>query len=399
MNRKKLVTSALIAFMMAAPLSGKAFAELRWMPMESVVNPTTSVQNGVDPLVLNELIQKMGSASSQQDGVLTALLKQQTDMSVLLANMAQQQQATAQANFLLAFMAMTPAQQQSILSLLSMSPEKLKGALAPNKQPEKALPPVVAPKPPVQENAAPAVIRMENTAEAVLERLQKRSILPETEIDPTPVKKNREKDKKEQKNLPAVATETPPPVAPTPVVNSFTHTFSLYCKPGVLSQVRLQPGEEIQYIGGGDLSNWFIDKVASTSDGLRQWNLYIKPLIAGISTNIIITTDQNTYQLLAKTETPGSINRKSSSAETLNYGYKIEGESGEWTIYDDGIRTYIKMPSSLSRTTPEFFVLDARNALIKTEYKQFKGVMIIDRLFDEALINLGKKTVSFRRGL
>lgn len=403
MNSKKIVTSTLLAFILAAPLSGKAFAaELRWMPLESVSSMTNTLPAtaaGVDPLVLNDLLQKVGNTAAQQDNVLNSLVKQQNDMSTLLTYISQQQQAASQANFLVAFLSMTPTQQQSVLSLLTMSPEKIKAAMDAKKR-EGSVPIVPVDPKLTNQNASAPVIQMDNTAEAVLERLQRRDASPVLAQDKQSPKKSREQNKNDQMTAPIVV-DSSAPAASTPIVNSFSHTLSVYCKPGVLSQIRLQQGEEIEYIGGGDLSNWYIDKVVSMSDGGRQWNLYIKPLMGGISTNIIITTDKNTYQLLAKTETPGSPNRNANSAENLNYGYKINGSTDgeQWTIYDDGVRTYIKMPSSLGRSAPELYVLDSRNALVKTEYKQFKGIMVIDRLFDEALISLGKKTVSFRRGL
>lgn len=407
MNRKKILTSALVAVMLSAPLSTKAYAELRWLPMENVSSPVNAAPaaSSVDPLVLNELLQKIGN-TKDQDSVLTALLKQQNDMSALLVSIAQQQQATAQANFLLSFLGMPPAQQQALLSILSLSPDKLKTAIGNGKTPtlpHNPAPAVNIPPATTEAPEAPApLVRIENTAEAVLERFRQRNDPPKPAAALTSQKR---KDKYIEKPavLPPVPvnTETAPEAPTSPVVNNFTYTFSVYCKPGVLSQIRLQPGEEIQYIGGGDLSNWHIEKNAGTTDGVKQWNLYIKPLMSGISTNIIITTDQNTYQLLAKTETSRSVNRMANVAENLNYGYKVESmaDMGDWTIYDDGLRTYIKMPASMGRSKPELYVLDAKKSLIQTSYKQIKDVLIIDRLFDEALVSLGKKTVSFRRGI
>jgi type IV secretion system protein VirB9 len=150
--------------------------------------------------------------------------------------------------------------------------------------------------------------------------------------------------------------------------------YRIYAREGYLTDIKLQSGEEIGFIGGGDTVRWMVDKAASGSGNERQWHIYLKPLRRNIETNIIINTNKRTYQIEAKANGnynpivswayPGdekaAILRQSEIIkgkqeddlltvvpQSLNFGYKIFGKAYPWkpaTVFDDGRRTFIKMP-------------------------------------------------------
>lgn len=76
----------------------------------------------------------------------------------------------------------------------------------------------------------------------------------------------------------------------------------IYCKEGYLTDIALQAGEDLQYIGIGDTTNWVIDRAQSGSKGNKVTHIYIKPLKTGIDTNLVITTDKRSYQIVMITE-------------------------------------------------------------------------------------------------
>jgi P-type conjugative transfer protein TrbG len=90
--------------------------------------------------------------------------------------------------------------------------------------------------------------------------------------------------------------------------------YTIYCQAGRVSDIQLQPGEEIKSIGGGDSAHWIVDKDISGTGGNRQWHVWIKPVASGITTNFIVNTDRRIYHL----EAYGTINR---SNPIVNWRY------------------------------------------------------------------------------
>lgn len=202
--------------------------------------------------------------------------------------------------------------------------------------------------------------------------------------------------------------------------------YRIYCQAGHLTDIRMQPGEEIQFIGGGDTVRWVVDKAAGGSGAERQWHVYLKPLQSGLETNIIVTTNRHSYQLQAVStnwynpivgwnypqEEKAAFLREQellqkkenevttmsvSKPELLNFGYEISNRSYSWTpvlAFDDGKKTYIKMSEKMRNTeAPVLFVVDRNGKLNMVNYRFKSNYFIVDRLFDVAEMRNGKDEV------
>ena len=481
MTVKKKICAAVTAFLLAAPLTAAAAQQLDWYPMATNTANTETVNvapaNNDSTAQIAELLKKM-TTSPSNDALLTSLSQQQQVTNNLLTMMAQQQQASTQANFIFAFMAMKPEQQQAVLALMAMTPEQrqmlLTGKAAPPLLPAASgTAPVETPATPVMPPVQPAPEK--NTAVVTIEnkdskKRKQREQNKETVVARVnPIVEGSYQDRidkilKEYQETPAI--ELASPAVPSMVVvekpqksmiasiqeaqqdglrdvnatgaeAGFAYApsqiFTVWCKEGFLTDIRLQPGEELQYIGGGDTVRWMVDKAVSGNGADRQWHVYLKPLRGSIETNIIINTDRRSYQLFAKTDGVGynpmvawvypqdqlaqvnkelqrntnaqrnMPNRAGVTPESLDFNYDIANVSGaeNWTpvaVYNDGQKTYLKMPAAMANDeAPALFVRDGRNGLMMVNYRIRKGVYIVDRLFQQAELRNGKITVKIQR--
>ena len=76
--------------------------------------------------------------------------------------------------------------------------------------------------------------------------------------------------------------------------------YELHAAPGFLSIVQLQPGETLINYALGDTARWIVESV---TDG-NQHRLLMKPVKAGLSTNLVITTDRRIYVIQAESHPP-----------------------------------------------------------------------------------------------
>lgn len=194
--------------------------------------------------------------------------------------------------------------------------------------------------------------------------------------------------------------------------------YRIYCRPGYLTDIKLHPGEDIVFVGGGDTSRWIIDSTKFGTGEKVMSHLYIKPTKAGTATNLIINTTNHTYQLqinavddwynpiiswqypheelaakLVKEAKDEAFYAQKSlainSPEYLNFEYKIENKGFSWnptSVFDDTQKTFIKLPSTLSAgDAPVIFIKEGKKlSLVNTRIKG--DFLIVDRLFDEAVM-------------
>ena len=73
--------------------------------------------------------------------------------------------------------------------------------------------------------------------------------------------------------------------------------YKIYCRVGYLTDLSLKKGEQISFVGGGDTSAWAVN--STTVDGVPH--VYIKPTVPTSTTNLIITTNKRSYQLILNT--------------------------------------------------------------------------------------------------
>ena len=218
-------------------------------------------------------------------------------------------------------------------------------------------------------------------------------------------------------------------------VSFFYYPGGLYkvnTKEGFLTDIRLQPGESVLSIMGGDTSRWTVDQAVSGTGTDKQSHVYIKPLKAGLETNLIINTDHHSYQILVRSssdrpvpmvawsypqETKAAFVRQQveekkkddetivmagKSIDKINFNYAVRGNKYAWTptmVCDDGVKTFIKMPDAISSNElPALFVKDTKGNLSMVNYRFKNGYFIVDRLFNEAeLRNGADQAVTIKR--
>jgi type IV secretion system protein VirB9 len=218
-----------------------------------------------------------------------------------------------------------------------------------------------------------------------------------------------------------------------------TGLYEIFCHEGYLTDIQLQPGEDIQYIGGGDTVRWTVDRATSGSGENKRWHIYVKPLADRVTTNFMITTDRRSYQIRAKAtgdfynpivgwtypldekaaflrEKEEQIRKEEEqvtqavSPEKMNFRYKVEEKTGFWgtggkypwtpkMVFDDGLKTYIQMGEGMNATeAPALFVKDDAGNLMLVNYRVKKNYYIVDRLFSQAELRNGmEETVYIKR--
>lgn len=224
--------------------------------------------------------------------------------------------------------------------------------------------------------------------------------------------------------------------------------FTVTCRPFMVTDMRLESGEEIQALTAGDTERWKIGQAATTDEyGQSKAHVLVKPVLPGLSTNMIVVTDKRTYTILLRStesefdpvvewvygsseltlvtppkrpekdriteEDVRDIVRKEIGedpdspvynarnlpvhAAKLNFNYAIKGDNAMWKpeqIFDDGIRTYILMPLDVRASeAPAFFVLEGKKRIL-TNYRIKGRYYIVDRIFEHGLLTVREHKAS-----
>lgn len=196
--------------------------------------------------------------------------------------------------------------------------------------------------------------------------------------------------------------------------------FKIYTQLGFITDIRLEPGETLKYVGGGDTARWRIDNAKTGSFGNAVEHIFLKPLQNGISTNIVINTDRRSYQLIVeagsaynpmvswiypKSDTQIYDEQQTKSYSSIDpsqikFGYKISDTHYKWSpvnVFRSEYKTYFKMKSDIKDTElPAVFVVDDDNKLLLVSYRFVDGYFIVDRVVDQAVFVLGGKKVKVK---
>ncbi len=195
--------------------------------------------------------------------------------------------------------------------------------------------------------------------------------------------------------------------------------YQLYTMPEMVSNIALQPGEEIVAVSAGDTVRWVI---GDTLSGDRA-HVLVKPIAEGLRTNLVIITDRRAYHLELRS-TPETymasvswhyphdallaLEQRNSDAveavdrvideglrlDQLRFRYKITGDTPPWRpvrVFDDTYKVYIQFPRRLDQgEAPPLFVVgpDGENQLVN--YRMRGHYYIVDRLFAAAELRLGE---------
>lgn len=188
--------------------------------------------------------------------------------------------------------------------------------------------------------------------------------------------------------------------------------YEVYAAPGYLSTILLEPGEAIVTVAAGDTTRWMVEETTSGDLAEPRALLLIKPLRAGVRTNIVLATDRRTYLIEAIAVQGSAYSAQTAwrypedraqhasavggvALENLNFRYRIEtvrGRSPRWRpvrVFDDGRRTYVEFPLDIATSeAPPLFLRDGSDVAL-VNYRVAGNRYVIDRLFDVAELRLG----------
>lgn len=197
--------------------------------------------------------------------------------------------------------------------------------------------------------------------------------------------------------------------------------YRLIAAPERVTDIALQPGEAIVSVAAGDTVRWTVGDTTSGAGNAKQAHILVKPFAAGLSTNLIITTDRRTYHLqLESTGTAMAglawsypqdellaIRRAQAEAEAaapvasglaverLNFDYAISGDQPAWRplrAFDDGRQTFIEFgPGLAAGEAPPLFVVGDDGEVQLVNYRLSGRFYVVDRLFQIAELRLGTK--------
>jgi type IV secretion system protein VirB9 len=198
--------------------------------------------------------------------------------------------------------------------------------------------------------------------------------------------------------------------------------YQVYCAPEQVTDIALEPGEELVSVSAGDTVRWVLGNTVSGTGSTAQAHILVKPTQPGLKTNLIVTTSRRAYhlELQAFEETymaavswryadqqlvTRMANAAPRSAEAhapqglqldrLKFRYALAGDKPHWRperVFDDGSKVYIQFPARLDQgDAPALFVIgrDGRAQLVN--YRMSGDYYVVDRLFAKAELRLGEK--------
>ena len=207
--------------------------------------------------------------------------------------------------------------------------------------------------------------------------------------------------------------------------------FQVYTVPEQVTDIALEPGEELISVSAGDTSRWMVGDTRSGAGANVQAHILVKPLQADISTNLVVLTSKRTYYMELHARESGYMAGVSWSysdglrpanefglmrvsakpvpqlrgisgsgyetvpdIEALNFSYKIKGDHPDWRpvrAFDDGRKVYIQFPLTIGRSeAPPLFVKSGGETAL-VNYRVKGRYYVVDRLFEEAELRLGEK--------
>jgi len=198
--------------------------------------------------------------------------------------------------------------------------------------------------------------------------------------------------------------------------------YSIRTAPGRITDIALQPGETLGAVASGDTARWVIGDTTSGSGDTARAHVLIKPFAAGLSTNIVITTDRRVYHLNLVSSARDSMSAvawnypqdalialrnavataratapvaSDIEVDKLRFGYVISGDRTPWRpirAFDDGRQTFIEFPPTLGvGEAPPLFLVGAKDEAQLVNYRLSGRHYVVDRLFDIAELRLGTK--------
>lgn len=198
--------------------------------------------------------------------------------------------------------------------------------------------------------------------------------------------------------------------------------YRVIAAPERVTDIALQAGEGLVSVASGDTVRWVIGDTTSGAGETKRTHILVKPINAGLATNLVITTDRRSYHIalvsvarMAMTalswnypqDTIVALRREAAAAEAaqpvaagldverLQFDYTISGDRPAWRplrAFDDGRQTFIEFPAALIvGEAPPLFLVDGSGEAQLVNYRVRDRFYIVDRLFNAAELRLGTK--------
>ena len=198
--------------------------------------------------------------------------------------------------------------------------------------------------------------------------------------------------------------------------------YQVYTAPGAVTDIALQPGENLVAVAAGDTVRWVIGDTTSGAGAYKRTHILAKPFASGLATNLVITTDRRSYhlQLTATSRTAMAalswtypadqliaLRRAADQAaaaapvseglsvENLHFNYAVSGDQPAWRplrAFDDGRQTFIEFPASIAvGEAPPLFVVGPTGEAELVNYRVRGRYYVVDRIFDAAELRLGTR--------
>lgn len=201
--------------------------------------------------------------------------------------------------------------------------------------------------------------------------------------------------------------------------------YQVYAAPGQVTDIALQPGEQLVGTGpvaAGDTVRWIIGDTTSGSGPSTRVHILVKPVRPDLQTNLVINTDRRTYHLELRSaertymasvswsypqDALIALRRQNAAAEAaqpvatatlpaienLNFRYAIEGDRPAWRpvrAFDDGRQVYIEFPAGIGQgEMPPLWIIGVQGSAELVNYRVRGRYMVVDRLFGGAELRLG----------
>lgn len=192
--------------------------------------------------------------------------------------------------------------------------------------------------------------------------------------------------------------------------------FRVKAKNGSVTDIELKQGEVVTYIAGGDTTRWLIDKAMVSN----IQHVYLKPIEKDIKTNVIINTNLHSYRIevvsgdeydplvtfkFDDVNYPASGKKYYSSSgnemrpDHRNYDYRIKAKKNvdvtlmPHVIFDDGLKTYIKMRRENKYDLPVIYTLDPWDGktLSMVNYRVKGDYFVVDRVIEHGRMYFHQK--------
>ncbi|MDP1773602.1 MAG: P-type conjugative transfer protein TrbG [Methylobacter sp.] len=193
--------------------------------------------------------------------------------------------------------------------------------------------------------------------------------------------------------------------------------------------IALQPGEQISGVNMGDTARWLLEPAVTGRGDNAIQHIIVKPLAINLNTNMVVTTDRRTYNIRLRSHRneymaqvsfvyPEEALNKWKHLQThtqtqrdqqtlpetgeylgkLNFGYTVSGNA-PWKpvrVFNDGVKTVIQMPESLSQTeAPTLLAIREKTGLfaddeqVLVNYRVQSNRYIVDGLPDKVVLVAG----------